>query len=251
MKKLMTTKTKLGIFTVAGIVALASFASVIMFDELQPKTTTQTEVIQDLSESEPFLENAVPLYLQTNRAGLPVIDAIEIENPRLDNLDFQELRVGEFDFIWRAIENGATYVSDKELQTYYEQLPEPKHRFIIKDGDSVKYYRTAISTPPLSYDLHYIKVLEYGEPRDNISFKTLDEQSKASIDIESIKPYRWISIDEIDATSLKEMMNQKGTFFTAITERGQSNFQIQYLGPLGEEFNNADFIEMRGSDNLE
>lgn len=241
----MTTKTKLSIYVVAGIVALASFSTAFMLDDMKIQTTSQSE-----TSTESYLENAVSLYLQINKAGLPVMSSIEIENPRLDNLDFQELRPGTFDFIWRAINNGATFVSDYELQVYHEQVKEPKHRFVIKDGDSVKYYRTSITTPPLDYDTHWIKVLEFAEER-NINFKNLDSESRSQIDAQLLKPYRWIPVDEVTANDIKQRIAVDGSFFKANTERGMSDFQIQYLGPLGDEYKNADFVEMLGGDHHE
>jgi hypothetical protein len=228
-----------------GIVAIAVISSGLMLDSANIQTAAQTTTIQEPPENGPLP------YEQKNRSGLPMLDAIEIEKPNLDTLTFKELTKGQYDFIWRAINNGATYLSDKELETYFTEISEPRHRFVINDGDSLRYYRLAYSAPPLSYDQHYIKVLEYAEERNNINFKNLDQASKSRIDVQLLKPYRWIPISESDAVALKQNMVRDGTFFTANIERGDTKFQIQYLGPLGEEYKNPDFVAMLGGDHHE
>ena len=237
--KNITQKKKLSIFTVAGIVAIAALASGFMLDNQIQSQTTENKVVS----AAPYVEDATPLHLQEHRSGIAVMSSIEIENPNLNVLTFQKLIPGQFDFIERSINNGATYVSDSELKVYSEQIKEPNHRFMVEDGKSVKYYRISITTPPLSYENHYIKVLEFSEER-NISFKPLDTLSKTSITEQLDKPYRWIQVDEQTANSLKSNIDKDGTFFSSVNVRGPAEFQIQYLGPLGEEFKNPEFAKI-------
>ena len=248
----MTTKQRLSIFAIAGIVALASVSASLMFNDNTETQNDNTETQNDNTETqndntetqnternivvEPYDPDATPFHLQKHRSGLATMEAIEVENPPLEVIEFQELNPNEFDFIWRAINNGATFVSDGELAVYHEQVKAPKHRFVIKDGDSVRYYRTAVSAPPISYINHYIKILEYAEERNNIDFKPLDNTSRDSIAVQLDETYRWIAVDADTANSLKNKISQDGTFFTSFNERGTINFQLRYLGPLGEEF---------------
>ena len=234
----MTSKTKLTIFSVVGIAALAAFASVLMVDNTTTLSTIDEKIVEATHD-----KNAVPLHEREHRSGIAVMSSIEIENPNLNVLTFQKLIPGQFDFIERSINNGATYVSDSELKVYSEQIKEPNHRFMVEDGKSVKYYRISITTPPLSYENHYIKVLEFSEER-NISFKPLDTLSKTSIAEQLDRPYRWIQVDEQTANSLKSNIDKDGTFFSSVNVRGPAEFQIQYLGPLGEEFKNPEFAKI-------
>ncbi len=237
----MTSKRQTSIITVASIAAIVAIASGVLLDE-QLQSDLQTVSISE-TIVEPYDENAVPLHLREHRSGLAVMDAVEIENPNLDVLTFQKLTKGQFDFIWRAINNGATYVSDTELMIYSEQIKEPNHRFIIEDGESVKYYRIGISSPPLNYEKHYVKVFEFAEERD-ISFKALSSTDKVGVAEQIDRPYRWTQIDEQTALDLTSLIEKDGTFFTSFSERGPSNFQLQYLGSFGEEFNNPDFVNI-------
>ncbi|MBI1663080.1 MAG: hypothetical protein IS860_06255 [Nitrosopumilus sp.] len=234
----MTSKTKLTIFSVVGIAALAAFASVLMVDNTTTLSTIDEKIVEATHD-----KNAVPLHEREHRSGIAVMDSIEIENPNLEVLTFQELPQGEYDFIWRAINNGATFVSDEELKTYSEEVKEPNHRFTVTDENGITYYRISIDAPPLRYDQHYIKVLEFAEERD-IAFKQLPENSRLSIAEQIDRPYRWIPVDESSAISLKDMTERDGTFFTSTNQRGQSNFQIQYLGPLGDEFQKQEFKQI-------
>jgi len=236
----MTTKTQLSIFVIAGIVALASVSAITMLNSNE-LTTIQESINTNVAE--PYVSDATPLHLQEHRSGISVISAIEVENPNLEVIDFQELKSGQFDFIWRAINNGATYVLDSELKIYSEQIKEPNHRFVIDDGISVKYYRISITTPPLSYENHYVKILEFAEER-NIDFKPLDNISRSAISEQLDRPYRWILVDEPTALSIKSMTDKDGTFFSSVNARGPTEFQIQYLGPLGEEFKKPEFAQI-------
>lgn len=241
----MTSKTKFSIFAIAGIAAIIAISSGFVLDY-------ETQLTQQQQDHEQYLENETPMYLKEIRSGTPVMEAIELENPNMDTLTFQKLQPGTFDFVWRAINNGATFVSEDELKAYSLELKSPKHRFMIDTEDGVKYYRTATSSPPISYENHYIKVLEFGEERD-INFKNLVETDRTKLLEQLERPYRWIQVDEQTASSFKSMMNENGTFFTSSNSRGIANFQIQYLGPLGDEFKTTDLklvLEKIHEDNL-
>lgn len=246
IKEKMTTKTtkktQTSIIVVTGLIAVFAF-SVFSLSSQTLETDSQITVKEPPAGPDALLPHEMPY-----RSGLPVLEAIEVENPRLDNLEFQPLKQGEHEYIWRAIENGATYLSERELEHYFTQIKEPMHRFSFDDGEGVQYYRLAYTEPKLDYDTHRIKILEYAEERD-LAFKALDAESKSILELPLDKPYRWHYVDAADALVIKQKIDAEGNYFTAPTDHGVSKFQIWYLGPFSDYYQNADFQETLESRN--
>ena len=231
-------KKRISVYAIASVVAV--MASIGMVYSL-----TSTQDTHDIRIQEPPAPDGYSPHLQTIRSGTPTLESIEIENPRLDNLDFQELNKNELPYIWRAINTGATFLSDKELEDYFTNVEEPRHRFTITDEKgNVKYYRLSYASPPLDYESHWFKSLEFAEER-SIAFRAADKSSEDKMSTVVDRPYRWVQVDDQTALDLKQKLDREGSFYSAATsDRGSIEIQLQYLGPYSDYMSNEDFTAM-------
>jgi hypothetical protein len=239
----MKNKSKVSVIVFASFVAV--IASVGMIYSLTPTTQDIILDVQALPEREEYSP-----HLQKIRSGTPTLDSFEIENPNLDNLTFKELKPDEHTYLWRAITDGATFLSNAELEDFFTNIDEPRHRFKMLDDDgNLKYYRVTYSAPPLDYESHWFKSLEYIEERNDTFIKTKNSLDRQILDVID-RPYRWIQVDEAAAYDLKQTLNRDGTFFNpTTTDRGSVRIQLQYLGPFSEYMNTEDFKEFLSEQN--
>jgi len=245
----MTTKTKLGMFAIAGIAAIIAISSGIMFnnettltsnnvqeiaDNIVPVDTTTT--VQSNTLVEPII-TTLP-HEQENRGGVPILTTIKMAIVPED-MYYHQINSDQADYLWRAVDNGATFITEKELDDYFIMFHEEGHRFAMNDGKTTEYYRITFSSAPLAVDQHYMQILELDEQR-GYDFKSLDVVSKERLSLPLENPYRWVPMGESDTVAIRDKIAQENSFFSA----DGKVFQVIYLGPLSPELQHPDFAEM-------
>lgn len=199
------------------------------------------ERLADIIEVEPIV-TTLP-HEQEISGGVPVLTSIKMAIVPED-MYYHQINKDESEYLWRAVENGATFVTQKELADYFVMFHEEGHRFAMNNGETTEYYRVTYSSAPISVTQHYIQIMEYDQDR-NLTFKPLDQVSEERISLPLDKPYRWVPMGQSDTAALRAKIAQDGTLFSIENQRGEQKvFQIIYLGPLSPELQHPDFAQM-------
>ncbi|MGH9877737.1 MAG: hypothetical protein ACREBU_02510 [Nitrososphaera sp.] len=185
------------------------------------------------------------LPYESTRTGIPIIEAVEMINAP-ETLYYNPIKDGEHEYLWRAVDKGATFLSDSEMKTYFTSFNEKGYRFSMQTADGTKFYRIYFFEPPISVDTHWIKMFVFDEQREDA--KLLSDLHKIPLAPVLNDPYRWVSVDEETALLTKALIETEGQYFTGVITMGETegvaSFRLMYLGPLSEELKQPEFQAM-------
>lgn len=219
----MTNKTKLSIFVIAGIVALATVATTITLDE---QITTQEKPHMEFSVEPSSVE---PPNATEPWQGVPMLRA----NVAFDQ-DSKALELDTKTYSWleRAVRNGETIVTDRELNEFFA-IADGNYNFKVNS----EVYKLSFNHANIRLDQHYVKAFPYDEPR--LTVKEASFAENTWMQKATNHPYDWIQISESEANSL---MNFKLTGSDVRTLNG--DVRVQYIGPLSEEVRSVDYKDI-------
>ena len=211
----MKNKTKLGIYSVAGIVAIAAIASGLMFDQTQ----NQVDVLLKSNQSYP---HEIPHW-----QGVPTLAM----NPSpSDRTDFHELKGTEFTWLQRLVENRETIVHNKELKEFFE-YSEDVYLYKI-NGQLYTIHYTV--NPSIRLDEHYVKVFQSDEISSDS--RTVSSEHHTWLQRAISDPYDWILISETELNDYKSFVNSSQDI--TINNTG---YHLRYLGADLAELENQEF----------
>jgi hypothetical protein len=183
-----------------------------------------------------------------NRAGIPILEAVEMINAP-ETLYYNPIKEGEHEYLWRAVDKGATFLSDSECETYFASFYGKGWRFAMQTDDETKFYRMTYFEPPISVDTHWIKIFVFDDQRQDA--KPLSELEESRLAQVLNDPYGWVFVDEEAALMTQSLIETEGQYFRSVIKRGQSegdmSFRLMYLGPLSEELQRPEFQAMYNS----
>lgn len=215
----MTSKTKLGIFVIAGIMALASVsAATMMFNETNSQTLSQTETLI----SEPKEDVSKPSEYK-HWTGVPILEAFPVS---LDRENFHEIKSNEYSWLQNVLENGVAIVDTEDLKEF-EKLSNGNYYFKI-DGTM---YSIHYSTAKVNLENDYVRVI----PLDNQSTNAR-EVSNTLIVKGLDDPYNWVQISDIEANQYFNLKVDGSEFKT-----NEGDIRLQYIGKLSPESRSLDY----------
>ncbi len=223
-------------FALLTAVGVFYFASNASQSSAQVEDNNQTSVVIDVEPRE------LPHEIQF-RTGMPLLRAFEVIDPA-ESLYFNPIGQGEYPYLWRAVDKGATFLSDTEMEDYFTTFSKTAYRFAMQNEEGTKFYRIWYSEPPISTDTHWVNVMIYEDPKQDAKPLSDSDRSKLSLAIE--RAFRWVPVDETDAQSIRNLLDTEGQFFQTLTQEGDKTIQVMYLGPLSEELKQPEFQAMYG-----
>lgn len=229
-KTTRTNKKTMSIFAIVGISAIIAITGI---------TYIAAQGVEETVDTEP-IPSQLPYEIKF-RTGIPILRAVEVINPA-ESLYFHQIKQGEHEYLWRAVEKGSTFVSNKEMEVFFTSFDEKGYRFAMHSEDGTKLYRIYYSEPPISVNSHWVKIFVYDDNQPNAKSLSASDNSKLSLAIE--KPFRWVPVDAQTAQSIKNLIEKDGQNFRTITEDGDKSIQVMYLGPLSEELKRPEFQAM-------
>lgn len=227
-----------GMFALLTAVGIFYFASNASQSSAQVEDNSQTNVVIDVEPTQ------LPHEIQF-RTGIPILRAFEVIDPA-ESLYFNPIKQDEYPYLWRAVDKGSTFLSAAEMEDYFTTFSKTAYRFAMQTEEGTKYYRIWYSEPPISVDTHWVKVMIYEDPKQDVKSLSDSDRNRLSLAIE--RAFRWVPVDETDAQSIKNLIDTEGQFFQTITQEGDKTIQVMYLGPLSEELKQPEFQAMYGKE---
>jgi len=224
----MTTKTKLSIFILSGIVAIVATMSGLMlsYNDSTTNTTTALEPTEELVVEK---ISDTPRPSDTMRVGVQFL-AIDPRNEEPDK--YHEVKVDRYAWIQRLLTDGETIVNEKELEEYFSIVDSdnnPKFGVTMHDG-TVEYYTISFyEVQNFDLDRHYIKVYPlYDQSTKNL--RHLEQEDSSWMTELSKDRFRWVLVDDAIYDKYKNA-TLEGKQFNIMTAKGIfENVELRYAG---------------------
>ncbi len=159
------------------------------------------------------------------------------------------IKEGEYPYIDRAIRNGITLLTNKELLEYYDKFSEvdKAYKFGIENRNGIKYYVIQYFEWPISLENHNVQISFWGLEQ---SAKSLSLNIKEYLYDGIEDPYGWLVIDDDKAREIVSLIREDGIRFNTISNnyiaKGEATIEIRYLRPYSEELELAEFKAIYG-----
>ncbi|WP_182126563.1 hypothetical protein [Nitrosopumilus sp. b2] len=215
---------KLSIFVLAGIVVLSSVAATIMLDEANNTTLVIAPLDTQQTISQPEIHGEPEDVSKPSEyefwTGVPILESFP---GSLDRDDQIELKLTEYDWLQRVVENGVTIVDKNDLREF-EALTEQNGNY-FKVGN--EFYSIYYSTAKVNLENNYVRAvhLDNEDPNSRVS-----ESNLLSKTLED--PYNWFEISDVEANEYLALKTDGKHFKTP-----QGDIQLQYLGTHSPESN--------------
>lgn len=203
----MTSKTKLSIFSVAGIAVIAALASGFIINDNAFEPVSEPATVPNPDATSPW-------------QGVPMLRANEAPAKQES---FNAVSTEKFPWLDRVITKGEAIVNDEELEEFFK-ISDGNFYYLV---DS-QMYLLSFNHANIRLDQHYVKAFPYDDEKPGL--KSANTEANPWLQKATSSPYKWIQISEAEANSF---MNFKVTGTDVSTVN--SDMRISYVGPLSEE----------------
>ncbi|MEO9294389.1 MAG: hypothetical protein ABI347_02175 [Nitrososphaera sp.] len=219
-----------------AVVVTGLFALGLMTNSSQTAASTYEQHLNE--EKNAQKPNEIQL-----RTGIPELTSFETEYS--DAIKYFAVKEGQYNYLDRAIKQGATIISIVEMDEYFKTFSDYGYRFAMTFATGeTKYYTINYFEPPISLGNHnvYISIKDHVNPSGN----SLQQADATYLSQAMDRPFRWNQVDGASALTLVKRIAADGNEFNASTKEGYKTIRVMYIGPLSEELKFPEFQAMYG-----